>query len=180
MLDYPKTSTTKQSDLSVSFDHRVSDWFWPSEFKMMNDWWIQWTLTSCICRCLLLLATSVGNSIFFKTMTNAMPNYPFFLTQVTNVIYIPIFFGSLIFFFLLSLFVLLLIFKILFSIFKQEYLSFFLRAFFPWNYSFVFFHKLLSFIYFSIGIVFYEARFTDHITPSMRAFPKYKVMHFLL
>ncbi len=27
-------------------------------------------------------------------MTNAMPNYPFFLTQVTNVVYIPIFFGK--------------------------------------------------------------------------------------
>jgi drug/metabolite transporter (DMT)-like permease len=40
-----------------------------------------------------LLAFSVGNSIFFKKMTNHMPNYPFFLCQVTNLVYIPIFFA---------------------------------------------------------------------------------------
>eukprot|EP00915_Cephaloidophora_sp_WS-2016_P002594 GHVH01003480.1.p1 GENE.GHVH01003480.1~~GHVH01003480.1.p1 ORF type:complete len:652 (+),score=64.60 GHVH01003480.1:399-2354(+) len=41
-----------------------------------------------------LLCTSVINSIYFKKMTSAMPNYSAFLNQATSVIYIPIF-GSL-------------------------------------------------------------------------------------
>uniref|UniRef100_A0A0G4F3Q0 EamA domain-containing protein n=1 Tax=Chromera velia CCMP2878 TaxID=1169474 RepID=A0A0G4F3Q0_9ALVE len=40
-----------------------------------------------------LLFTSVGNSVFFKKMTNAMPNYSFFLNQLTSTVYIPIFFS---------------------------------------------------------------------------------------
>src|SRR4051812_22712474 len=70
-----------------------------------------------------LLCMQVGNSIYFKRMTNHMPNYPFFLrslfsraslsvrlccpalhchtcavhtvrcSQVINVVYLPIFFG---------------------------------------------------------------------------------------
>eukprot|EP00808_Paulinella_micropora_P021148 g9383.t1 len=43
--------------------------------------------------CLGLLVTSLGNSFFFKKMTDAMPNYPFFLSQVTNVVYMPIFYA---------------------------------------------------------------------------------------
>lgn len=39
----------------------------------------------------LLLFSSVGNSIFNKKMTNAMPNYPYFLSQFTTLVYLPIF-----------------------------------------------------------------------------------------
>lgn len=40
-----------------------------------------------------LLVSSVGNSIFFKKMTNHMTNYPYFLSQLTTIVYVPIFFG---------------------------------------------------------------------------------------
>lgn len=39
----------------------------------------------------LLLVSSVGNTIFFKRMTTAMPNYSWFLTQLSTLIYVPIF-----------------------------------------------------------------------------------------
>jgi tryptophan-rich sensory protein len=35
----------------------------------------------------------VGNAVWFKQMTNHATNYPFYLSQVINVVYIPIFFG---------------------------------------------------------------------------------------
>lgn len=35
-----------------------------------------------------LLLSAVANSIFFKRMTNSMPNYPWFLTQVSLYIYL--------------------------------------------------------------------------------------------
>jgi len=38
-----------------------------------------------------LLLTATGNSICFKKMTNAMPNYPFFLMQISTIVYIPTF-----------------------------------------------------------------------------------------
>lgn len=77
-------------------------------------WWEQNNLM--ILSSVGLLASSVGNNIFFKKMTNALPNYPFFLAQVTNMVYIPIF----------------------------------------------------------SGLVWYEIKFTRHITWEMRAFPKSK------
>ncbi|KAJ8907355.1 hypothetical protein NDN08_007469 [Rhodosorus marinus] len=40
---------------------------------------------------ILLLISATGNSICFKKMTNAMPNYPFFLMQASTVVYIPTF-----------------------------------------------------------------------------------------
>eukprot|EP00742_Colponemidia_sp_Colp-10_P003692 GILJ01003930.1.p1 GENE.GILJ01003930.1~~GILJ01003930.1.p1 ORF type:complete len:493 (+),score=83.13 GILJ01003930.1:79-1557(+) len=40
-----------------------------------------------------LLLTSIGNSIFFKKMSSAMPNYPYFLSQMSTLVYVPIFFG---------------------------------------------------------------------------------------
>eukprot|EP00455_Lapot_gusevi_P035260 TRINITY_DN3903_c0_g1_i1.p1 TRINITY_DN3903_c0_g1~~TRINITY_DN3903_c0_g1_i1.p1 ORF type:complete len:449 (-),score=155.54 TRINITY_DN3903_c0_g1_i1:314-1660(-) len=40
-----------------------------------------------------LLIASVGNNIFFKRMTNHIPNYPYFLTQFTTLVYVPIFGG---------------------------------------------------------------------------------------
>jgi hypothetical protein len=49
--------------------------------------------TRMLMLCVLLLLTSVGNSVGFKRMTNHMPNYSFFLSQLINVIYVPIFFG---------------------------------------------------------------------------------------
>lgn len=41
--------------------------------------------------CFLLLISSVGNSIYQKRMTNVMPNYSYFLSQFTTVVYLPIF-----------------------------------------------------------------------------------------
>lgn len=41
----------------------------------------------------VLLVTAVANSIFFKKMTDAMPNYPYFLGQFTTLVYVPVFFG---------------------------------------------------------------------------------------
>lgn len=38
-----------------------------------------------------LLLSAVGNSIFFKKMTNKFPNYPYFLSQITTVVYVPVF-----------------------------------------------------------------------------------------
>jgi drug/metabolite transporter (DMT)-like permease len=40
-----------------------------------------------------LLCAALGNSIFFKRMTNHMPNYPYFITQMSTLVYVPIFFG---------------------------------------------------------------------------------------
>lgn len=40
-----------------------------------------------------LLLSSVMNSIYFKKMTDAMPNYSWFLSQLTTSVYIPVFFG---------------------------------------------------------------------------------------
>ncbi|KAF6001456.1 Cg10p [Cyanidiococcus yangmingshanensis] len=37
-----------------------------------------------------LLFSAVCNAVFFKRMTNAMPNYPYFLSQVTTWIYLPV------------------------------------------------------------------------------------------
>ncbi|KAA8494774.1 Crt-like 1 [Porphyridium purpureum] len=39
---------------------------------------------------IVLLITSILNSICFKKMTNKMPNYPFFLMEVATVMYIPV------------------------------------------------------------------------------------------
>ena len=39
----------------------------------------------------LLLVCSTGNSLFFKKMTNRFPNYPYFLSQFTTFVYIPVF-----------------------------------------------------------------------------------------
>jgi len=40
-----------------------------------------------------LLVTAIANSIFFKKMTNHMVNYPWFLAQLSTVVYVPVFFG---------------------------------------------------------------------------------------
>mmetsp|Transcript_58 Transcript_58/g.161 ORF Transcript_58/g.161 Transcript_58/m.161 type:complete len:508 (+) Transcript_58:78-1601(+) len=39
----------------------------------------------------LLVVTSVGNTVCFKQMTTAMPNYGWYLTQLSSVVYVPIF-----------------------------------------------------------------------------------------
>jgi len=39
----------------------------------------------------LLLLSSVGNQVYFKQMTSAMPNYGWYLTQLSTVLYLPIF-----------------------------------------------------------------------------------------
>lgn len=41
--------------------------------------------------CVILLCAGVGNSIFFKKMTNHMPNYPYFISLATTVVYVPFF-----------------------------------------------------------------------------------------
>lgn len=38
-----------------------------------------------------LLLSSVGNQLFFKRMTSAMPNYCFFLSTLSTVFYLPVF-----------------------------------------------------------------------------------------
>lgn len=39
----------------------------------------------------LLLLSSVGNQIYFKRMTSAMPNYGWYLTQLSTFVYVPFF-----------------------------------------------------------------------------------------
>lgn len=39
----------------------------------------------------LLLIASVGNTVYFKRMTSAMPNYGWYLTQLSTCIYVPFF-----------------------------------------------------------------------------------------
>merc|ERR1719487_1002068 len=39
----------------------------------------------------LLLLSSVGNQLFFKRMTSAMPNYCFFLATLSTIFYLPVF-----------------------------------------------------------------------------------------
>jgi len=51
-------------------------------------YWRQWRLA--IYTSLMLIA-SVGNTVYFKRMTSAMPNYGWYLTQLATVMYIPIF-----------------------------------------------------------------------------------------
>jgi drug/metabolite transporter (DMT)-like permease len=49
--------------------------------------------TSLILYSAFLLFSAVGNSVFFKKMTNKFPNYPYFLNQMTSFAYIPVFWG---------------------------------------------------------------------------------------
>lgn len=42
--------------------------------------------------CFLLLATALGNSIYFKKMLDHMPNHIYFVNQFTSVLYVPIFY----------------------------------------------------------------------------------------
>lgn len=42
--------------------------------------------------CVMLFVTGIGNSIFFKKMTLSLNNYPYFLSQFTTIVYVPIFF----------------------------------------------------------------------------------------
>ncbi|CAJ1379208.1 unnamed protein product, partial [Effrenium voratum] len=39
----------------------------------------------------LLLVASVGNTVYFKRMTNAMQNYGWYLTQLSTLMYVPFF-----------------------------------------------------------------------------------------
>eukprot|EP00475_Leptophrys_vorax_P045079 TRINITY_DN9261_c0_g1_i1.p1 TRINITY_DN9261_c0_g1~~TRINITY_DN9261_c0_g1_i1.p1 ORF type:complete len:546 (-),score=120.91 TRINITY_DN9261_c0_g1_i1:72-1709(-) len=39
----------------------------------------------------LLLVSAVGNAVFFKKMINKLPNYPYFLSQWTTFVYLPVF-----------------------------------------------------------------------------------------
>jgi len=39
----------------------------------------------------LLLIASVGNQVYFKRMTSAMPNYGWYLTQLSTIVYVPFF-----------------------------------------------------------------------------------------
>ncbi|CAE7551499.1 crtp1 [Symbiodinium necroappetens] len=53
------------------------------------DWWLRkWRL---ILYTVCLLVASVGNTVFFKRMTSAMPNYGWYLTQLSTLIYVPFF-----------------------------------------------------------------------------------------
>lgn len=57
--------------------------------KTFLDWWLRkWQL---VLYTVLLLIASVGNTVFFKRMTNAMPNYGWYLTQLSTTIYVPFF-----------------------------------------------------------------------------------------
>eukprot|EP00013_Stygamoeba_regulata_P016174 CAMPEP_0177669232 /NCGR_PEP_ID=MMETSP0447-20121125/23311_1 /TAXON_ID=0 /ORGANISM="Stygamoeba regulata, Strain BSH-02190019" /LENGTH=110 /DNA_ID=CAMNT_0019176045 /DNA_START=145 /DNA_END=474 /DNA_ORIENTATION=+ len=38
-----------------------------------------------------LIFVGTGNRVMYKRMLNGMPNYPYFLSQLTTVIYLPIF-----------------------------------------------------------------------------------------
>jgi len=53
------------------------------------SWWKRkWRL---ILYTVLLLIASVGNTVYFKRMTSAMPNYGWYLTQLSTLIYVPFF-----------------------------------------------------------------------------------------
>eukprot|EP00933_Yihiella_yeosuensis_P027625 TRINITY_DN2152_c2_g1_i1.p1 TRINITY_DN2152_c2_g1~~TRINITY_DN2152_c2_g1_i1.p1 ORF type:complete len:519 (+),score=71.45 TRINITY_DN2152_c2_g1_i1:138-1694(+) len=54
-----------------------------------KDWWVR--KRSLALYTVLLLLASVGNSVYFKRMTSAMPNYGLFLTQLSTFIYVPLF-----------------------------------------------------------------------------------------
>jgi drug/metabolite transporter (DMT)-like permease len=66
-------------DLKASYRSRLKRWIQKSSLPLYT---------------VLLLLTSVGNSLYFKKMTSSMPNYIFFLTQISTVFYLP-FFGLL-------------------------------------------------------------------------------------
>lgn len=68
-----------EENLNTSLRCRISQWMHRSSLPLYT---------------FLLLFMSVGNSLYFKKMTSAMPNYIFFLTQVSTVFYLP-FFGLL-------------------------------------------------------------------------------------
>ncbi|CAE8600933.1 unnamed protein product, partial [Polarella glacialis] len=53
------------------------------------DWWQRkWKLVMYM---LLMLLSSVGNTVYFKKMTTAMPNYGWYLTQLSTIMYVPFF-----------------------------------------------------------------------------------------
>eukprot|EP00434_Breviolum_minutum_P024620 symbB.v1.2.021741.t1/scaffold1878.1/size97411/2 len=59
------------------------------KWQPLQDWVLRkWQL---ILYTVLLLFASVGNTVFFKRMTNAMPNYGWYLTQLSTMIYVPFF-----------------------------------------------------------------------------------------
>lgn len=71
---------TEQDLLGGDFDgglrHKLSRWWKSSRLAVFT---------------VLLLLSSVGNSLFFKRMTSAMPNYCWYLTQLSTVFYLPLF-----------------------------------------------------------------------------------------
>eukprot|EP00929_Paragymnodinium_shiwhaense_P036516 TRINITY_DN19563_c0_g1_i2.p1 TRINITY_DN19563_c0_g1~~TRINITY_DN19563_c0_g1_i2.p1 ORF type:complete len:520 (-),score=89.07 TRINITY_DN19563_c0_g1_i2:506-2065(-) len=50
-----------------------------------------WQSAHLIVYAATLLLVSIGNQIYFKRMTSAMPNYGWYLTQLSTVVYVPVF-----------------------------------------------------------------------------------------
>mmetsp|Transcript_94738 Transcript_94738/g.296275 ORF Transcript_94738/g.296275 Transcript_94738/m.296275 type:complete len:521 (+) Transcript_94738:59-1621(+) len=50
-----------------------------------------WQKVCLVFYTIMLLISSVGNTVYFKRMTNAMPNYGWYLTMLSTVIYVPLF-----------------------------------------------------------------------------------------
>src|SRR5690349_8874608 len=65
----------------------------PKPHKSKSWWLVRGSPGLVLLYSFCLLFTSVGNSVYFKFMTTRMSNYPIYLSQVINLIYIPIFFG---------------------------------------------------------------------------------------
>mmetsp|Transcript_129837 Transcript_129837/g.258996 ORF Transcript_129837/g.258996 Transcript_129837/m.258996 type:complete len:475 (-) Transcript_129837:9-1433(-) len=65
-------------------DHEAAE----VQTRFWRNWWTSLRLAVSMVG---LLVSSVGNTVFFKKMTNSMPNYGFYLTQISTVIYVPMF-----------------------------------------------------------------------------------------
>ena len=77
-------SNTAKSVHYAPWRQRLSTWY------HSNSFWVA-------VYSLLLLLTSVGNSIAFKKMINKMENYVYFLNQFTTVVFTPIFFAFVVY-----------------------------------------------------------------------------------
>lgn len=64
-----------------------ASWLWRWKHKVGH--WLE--SSRLFLYTLLLLLSSVGNALYFKRMTTAMPNYCWFLTQITTFFYLPLF-----------------------------------------------------------------------------------------
>nr|CEL70022.1 TPA: Putative chloroquine resistance transporter [Neospora caninum Liverpool] len=70
-------------------------WVWMKRAELRASRWISQNAATVrvVTYAFLLLVTSTGNTICFKKMIDKLPNYSPFLTQVTTVAFVPVFFA---------------------------------------------------------------------------------------